>query len=482
MADVGEVRDEPGQPPAITSLSLAEQSQAKSKKDQIVTPFDVSGGVDEHGKAKAIDYDKLIEHFGSHRIDVPLLARFEKVTGHKPHRLLRRGMVFSHRDLNQILDKYEKGIPFFLYTGRGPSSDSMHVGHTIPFEFTKYLQDVFDVPLIIMLTDDEKFFHSAKLSLADCRRFALQNAMDIIAVGFDIKKTFIFADTDFLDGGFAAAFSANVRELGKRTTLNQIKGTFGFNDSNNIAEFGFPAVQSAPSFATSFPFIFGTERKKVEKIPCLIPCAIDQDPYFRQCRDIAPKLKYIKPAIIHSVFLPSLKGSETKMSASDPDSGIFLSDTDKQIKKKIGQAFSGGQETRELHREIGGRTNVDIAFQYLRFFLEDDEELERIRGEYEAGKMESGEMKARCTQELQAYVGAFKERRKQITEAVRDEFMRPRQLVFRGMPGEKEGQSMLEKEIMALEREVERERKLREDSERREREVLEKIKGLGKGD
>ena len=475
MAAVGDVKDEPGQPPALTSLSLAEQSQSTSRKEQIITPFDVSGGVDEHGQAKAIDYDKLIEHFGSQRIDAALLTRFEKVTGHKPHRLLRRSIVFSHRDLTQILDKYEKGIPFFLYTGRGPSSDSMHVGHTIPFEFTKYLQDVFDVPLVIMLTDDEKFFHTPKLTLEDCHRFALQNAMDIIAVGFDIKKTFIFADTDFVDGGFGGAFSTNVRELGKRTTLNQIKGTFGFNDSNNIAEFGFPAMQSAPAFATSFPFIFGTERKKVEKIPCLIPCAIDQDPYFRQCRDIAPKLKYIKPAIIHSVFLPSLKGNESKMSASDADSGIFLSDTDKQIKKKIGQAFSGGQDTRELHREIGGRTNVDIPFQYLRFFLEDDDELERIRADYEAGTMESGEMKARCTQELQAYVGAFRARRKEITEAVRDEFTRPRQLVFRGMPGEKEGQSMQEKEIMALERELERERDMRAESERRERRALEKL-------
>lgn len=46
-------------------------------------------------------------------------------------------MVFSHRDLGLILDKYEKGVPFFLYTGRGPSSDSMHVGHSVPFEFTK---------------------------------------------------------------------------------------------------------------------------------------------------------------------------------------------------------------------------------------------------------------------------------------------------------------------------------------------------------
>lgn len=128
--------DEPGQPPALTALSLAADSQGQPK-EQIITPFDVSGGTDASGKPVAIDYDKLIVKFGSQRIDKAMLERFEKVTGRKPHRLLRRGMVFSHRDLGVILDKYEKGIPFFLYTGRGPSSTSMHVGHSIPFEFTK---------------------------------------------------------------------------------------------------------------------------------------------------------------------------------------------------------------------------------------------------------------------------------------------------------------------------------------------------------
>lgn len=139
MASASEVPDEPGQPPALSALSLAEKSQEVKTKEQIITPFDVSGGVDEQGKVVAIDYDKLIDKFGSQRIDKTILERFEKLTGRPPHRLLRRGMVFSHRDLNLILDKYEKGVPFFLYTGRGPSSDSMHVGHSIPFEFTKYV-------------------------------------------------------------------------------------------------------------------------------------------------------------------------------------------------------------------------------------------------------------------------------------------------------------------------------------------------------
>ena len=70
-------------------------------------------------------------------VDRRLLERFERVTGHKPHRYLRRGIVFCHRDLEGILDKFERGEPFYLFTGRGPSSDSLHVGHAIPFEFTK---------------------------------------------------------------------------------------------------------------------------------------------------------------------------------------------------------------------------------------------------------------------------------------------------------------------------------------------------------
>ncbi|KAK0517078.1 hypothetical protein JMJ35_000233 [Cladonia borealis] len=454
MATVSEVPDEPGQPPALSALSLAEASQENKTKEQIITPFDVSGGVDEHGKAIAIDYDKLIDRFGSQRIDKAILERFEKLTGKPPHRLLRRGIVFSHRDLNLILDKYEKGVPFFLYTGRGPSSDSMHVGHTIPFEFTKYLQDAFDVPLIIMLTDDEKFLHSPKLSLKECRRFALENALDIIAIGFDPKRTFIFADTEFIYGGHGAAFGYNILEMGKKTTNNQIKGTFGFNDTNNILEFAFPATQSATSFASSFPFIFGSNPKTVNKIACLIPCAIDQDPYFRQCRDNAPRLGLMKPALIHTVFLPSLRGSESKMSASDTDSSIFLSDTDNQIKKKIGKAFSGGQDTREEHERLGGRTAVDVPFQYLTFFLESDEKLEEIRQSYESGKMQSGEMKATATKELQAYVSAFRERRKAVTAEVREEFMRPRQLIFKSMPSEKEQVVTLDERKKVLQKEM----------------------------
>jgi tryptophanyl-tRNA synthetase len=65
--------------------------------EQVITPWDVQGSVSEDGKQSAIDYGKLIDQFGTKRIDEALLERFEKLTGHKAHPLVRRGMFFSHR-------------------------------------------------------------------------------------------------------------------------------------------------------------------------------------------------------------------------------------------------------------------------------------------------------------------------------------------------------------------------------------------------
>ncbi|POM61242.1 Tryptophan-tRNA ligase, partial [Phytophthora palmivora] len=78
---------------------------------QVVTPWDVEA---EDG----VDYDKLVEQFGSTKIPPEMVERMERLTGHKAHRYLRRGYFFSHRDLDVILDAYEKGEKFFLYTGR----------------------------------------------------------------------------------------------------------------------------------------------------------------------------------------------------------------------------------------------------------------------------------------------------------------------------------------------------------------------------
>lgn len=66
-----------------------------------------------------------------------MVERLERVTGQPAHPLLKRGIFFSHRDLKMILDRKEAGKPFYLYTGRGPSSTAMHLGHLVPFMFTR---------------------------------------------------------------------------------------------------------------------------------------------------------------------------------------------------------------------------------------------------------------------------------------------------------------------------------------------------------
>lgn len=398
------------------SPSVVEPTDPSKAHEQVVTPWDVQGSVSADGKQLAIDYDKLVAQFGTRRIEPELLARFEKLTGHKPHPLLRRGMFFSHRELDKILDRCEQGKPFFLYTGRGPSSDTIHIGHMIPFVFTKWLQDVFNVPLVIQLTDDEKFLFKHELKAEQTREFSHSNARDIIAVGFDFKKTFIFSDFDYVGG----AFYRNVVKISRQISFNQAKATFGFNDSDNIGKIHFCSVQAAPSFSNSFPNIFGD----TSNIPCLIPCAIDQDPYFRLTRDVAVKLKYPKPALIHSRFFPALQGPQTKMSASDPNSSIFMNDTPNQIKNKVNKhGFSGGRETEEEHRKYGGDTEVDVAYQYLSFFLDDDEELARIGEDYRAGRLLTGQLKARCIQVLQDFVKDFQARKAKVTDADVHAFM-----------------------------------------------------------
>nr|XP_017207181.1 tryptophan--tRNA ligase, cytoplasmic [Danio rerio] len=257
------------------------------------------------------------------------------------------GLLF--RDMHQILDAFEQQKPFYLYTGRGPSSQAIHVGHLIPFIFTKWLQDVFDVPLVIQLTDDEKYLWK-DLTLEECRRFTVENARDIIACGFDVNKTFIFSDLEYM--GASPAFYRNVVKVQKHVTFNQVKGIFGFTDSDCIGKISFPAIQAAPSFSNSFP----------------------------------------------------------------------------QIVNK--HAFSGGKDTIEEHRKLGGDPDVDVSFMYLTFFLEDDEQLEKIRQDYSSGAMLTGELKKSLIDTLQPIIAEHQEKRKHVTDDIVQQFMTPRKLHF----------------------------------------------------
>jgi tryptophanyl-tRNA synthetase len=206
-----------------------------------------------------------------------------------------------------------------------------------------------------------------------------ENVRDIIALGFNREKTFIFSNFNYMGG----QFYRNIVQLQKRMTGNQAMKALGLKTLDNIGKFAFSAIQGAPSFSSSFPHMFGAKSNN----HCLIPCAIDQDVYFRITRDIATKLRFHKPAVIHSSFFPGIGGHNTKMSAS-AGTTIFLTSTMQKVHDVIHKyAFSGAPSTLAEHREKGANLEVDISYQYLRFFLANDAELENIGEQYSSGKM-----------------------------------------------------------------------------------------------
>lgn len=382
------------------------------------------------------NYSKIIKQFGAEEINAELISKIESVTGKfKPaHKWLKRGIFFAHRDMNQLLDNYIKGKQFYLYTGRGPSA-AMHIGHMIQFEFTKYLQDTFDVPVVVQMSDDEKFYFK-DITLDETYKYTFENAKDIISCGFNPKKTFIFSNLDYIGYMYR-----NIVKLDKLTTCNNIRHTFGLPMGNdvyeticecnkktnipnietcNIGQVGWASKQEAPVFCDSFPHLFG----KRNDIQCLVPCAIDQSPYFRLVRDHAEKLGYPKPALIHSQFLVSLAGPNEKMNAStDPKYTIFLDDTPDMIKDKIKRnAFSGGGESLKLHREFGANLDIDVSYQYLKVFLDDDQLLDKITHDYGKGLMMTKDVKDILIDVMIKYVTDKQNKKKEITQEVLDDF------------------------------------------------------------
>ena len=346
------------------------------------------------------------------------------------------------------MDHLEKGDLVYLYTGRGPSSESLHLGHIIQFQFNKYLQEAFRCPLVIQLSNDEKFMFKKNLTIDQVEQMTIENAKDILACGFDPELTFIFSDLDYVGHMYRP-----IIRLLKHISSHEESKIYGFDGKSPAGYFTWPSIQSAPSFSCAFPAFFGppyrdttngnvlvgpekpwngaekepeekdANKKKNKKqkksnalqdadpslelnkkfaVPCLIPCAIDQDPYFRMCRDHASAVGCPPPFTLLSKFVPALTGGATKMSASvkavaqtligtegaasssssssaapapAPAAGsptsIFMNDSNAQIKRAENSMFSIGQDNKQDQVEHGAKIkdlSRDAAYQYLRIF------------------------------------------------------------------------------------------------------------------
>ncbi len=357
--------------------------------DFSITPWKVEG---------TVDYDVFLKDSGISRIDDQLKTRIAKYTG-ASHFMIRREIYYAHRDLNWLLDQYEKGNPFYIFTGRGPSS-GMTIGHLMPFVLAQWLQEKFGIDVYIQISDEEKYLSKKdpNVTLDDIHKTGYENMLDIVSLGFKQSKTKVFFDTDN-----AKTLYKNAVRVAKHITFSTVKDAFGFGNDMNIGLIFYTSMQAAPAFLKSV--------EEHKNVPCLVPLAIDQDVHLRLARDVAPKLGYYKPAIIHSKFLPGLDGS-SKMSSSDKNNTIYLTDTEEEVRVKINRALTGQQATAELQKKYGGNPDKCVVCQYYKYFFEpDDRKLNEIFEAERNGSMLAGEHKKHLAETINAFLKRHRQKK-----------------------------------------------------------------------
>ena len=128
----------------------------------------------------------------------------------------------------------------------------------------------------------------------------------------------------------------------------------------------------------------------------------------------------LAPSSTYHHFAVGLTGD--KMSSSKPKTTIFLDDEISDVEKKIKRAFSGGQPTIEEHRRLGGNPDIDVSYQYMMYFFEDDDDyLQEINQQYRSGALLAGEMKQLCIDRATEWLSNHQEKKDETAHLV-DEF------------------------------------------------------------
>jgi len=354
-----------------------------------------------------VDYNKLIKIFGSKPLTESEVELLRSVTG-ELHLMIRRYVFYSHRDFDRFLEAYKAGIRCALYTGRGPSGHT-HLGHILPWIFTKWLQDKMGLELFFQMTDDEKFWHSEGGSLEEYNKLAYENILDLAALGLNPAKTHVIIDSEDISFLYPIAI-----KVAKKITFSTQRAAFGFTDSTNVGMIFYPTLQISVAFLPTH--LYG------ERVEVLIPAGIDQDPYWRIARDLAPSLGYPKPAQLHNKLLPGL-GIGGKMSSSKPETAIYTTDLPEVAMQKVMRAFTGGQPTAELQRKYGGNPDMCPIFKMFEMlFEEDDKRLADRYSSCKSGALLCGECKAELAERVARFLKEHQIRRK-AAEGTTDKYL-----------------------------------------------------------
>jgi len=334
--------------------------------------------------------EKLVKEFGAKKVsglkDIPDFYTFEK------------GLIYSHREFDKFYQALKKGEKCAIVSGVN-ASGTLHLGHKALFDTILYFQKKFNVPFFVPISDDESYVSKKVETQEQGLENSIKLAKELLAYGFDAKKTYFIIDQVYTN-----IYNLAIK-LSRKINLSEVKATYGYKNEENIGLHFYPSIQAAH-------ILFPQEKLGIKNV--LVPIGPDEDAHIRICRDVAPKFGYTKPSIIHLKFLPGLDGD--KMSKSK-ENGIFFNDSKKEIETKIKRrAFSGGQDTIQKHRELGGNPEVDISCFYLTHLFLDKKKGQKLEEDYKSGKILSSEVKDLFIKEAQKFILNFQKNLKKVSD------------------------------------------------------------------
>ncbi len=361
------------------------------KEKLVLNPWEVSGEV---------NYERLIKEFG-------LQVMQELPKQFKDNILFRRRIVFAHRDFGKIVSAVENNKKFAMMTGLMPTG-KFHIGHMLVA-----LQMIFYQKLgakVYVSVADVEAYNARSQSLEESRKIAVEDYIaNYAALGLNLGKADIYfqsARSEISDKSNAYYRLQNL--LARHATFSEFNAVYGEISPGKMVS---ALLQASDMLHPQLKEFSG-------EMPIVIPVGVDQDPHIRLARDLAQRIKLSPMASTYHKFIPGLKSG--KMSSSDENSFIAATDSAKEVENKIKKyAFSGGRDTLEEHRAKGGNPEIDVSFQYLKFFFEeDDKKLEKIENDYRSGKLLTGELKKITIEKINKFLSEHQKKREKAKKEV----------------------------------------------------------------